>query len=299
MSRVSHSAPVQLSVNPYKSTSPRLRLSVIAFVDVLGYGDLIREPRSSTENLEFLVRLHEALRRSRRWLDGPASDQKTQEDGEKDLHALVAFTDNIVIGWPVDPWGLPEIELDPTLNDAESQLGLAFMGLAGFQFEMANAGFFVRGAVAVGDAYVDEYCVFGEGLLEAHEGESSRARDPRIVLTPSAHDRVDDHLRYYDRRVGAPQNRALLRDIDGQWFLNYLDTIHIDGDDQPFLDELCKHKESVEARLDEFRQRPTVFAKYSWVAGYHNFFCDLYDYGDYKIEVGKFEGKRGFIIDDP
>lgn len=168
-----------MSTNPYKSTSPRLRLSVIAFVDVLGDSDLVREPRSRTENLELLARLHEVLRRSRQWLDGPASDQSTQEeDGEKDLHALVAFTDNIVIGWPVDPWGLPEMELDPILDDAESQLGFAFMGLAGFQFAMANAGFFVRGAVAVGDAYVDEYCVFGEGLLEATRA-SRRGRETR------------------------------------------------------------------------------------------------------------------------
>ena len=119
MSRVSPPPPVQLSTNPYKSTSPRLRLSVIAFVDVLGYVDLIREPRSPSENLELLARLHEALRRSRQWLDGPASDRSTREDDEEDLHALVAFTDNIVIGWPVDPWGLPEIELDPILDDAE------------------------------------------------------------------------------------------------------------------------------------------------------------------------------------
>ena len=289
-----------MPTNPYKSTSPRLRLSVIAFVDLLGYSDLIRECRSPTENLELLARLHATLQRSRQWLDGRPSGKSTQEDDdeEEDLHALVAFTDNIVIGWPVDPWGLPEIELDPILDDAESQLGLAFMGLAGFQFEMANAGFFVRGAVAVGDAYVDEYCVFGEGLLEAHEGESSGARDPRIVLTPSARDRVTSHLEYYRRAAGAPQNRDLLRDIDGQWFLNYLDTIHIGGDDVPFLDELGKHKEAVETQLTRFRQRPTVFGKYYWVAGYHNYFCDLHDYADYKIDVGKFEGSRGFIVDD-
>ena len=272
---------------------------MIAFVDVLGYRELIRGPRSQSENLELLARLHEALRRSRQWLDGPASDTPTGEDDEEDLHALVAFTDNIVIGWPVDAWGLPEIEPDPILDDAESQLGLAFLGLAGFQFEMANAGFFVRGAVAVGDAYVDEYCVFGEGLLEAYKGESSQARDPRIVLTQSARNRVKSHLEYYGRPVDAPQNSDLLQDIDGQWFLNYLDTIHVGGDDRPFLDELRKHKESVEAQLNQFRQRPTVFAKYSWVAGYHNFFCGHHGYGDYKIEVGEFEGNRGFIVDDP
>ena len=291
-------APVQLSTNPYKSSAPGLLLSVVAYVDVLGYGDMVRERRSRSEDLDLLARLHEALRRSRQWLDGRPSGNSAREAEEKDLHSLVAFTDNIVIGWPVVPHSLPEIEPDPIMDDAESQLGLAFMGLAGFQLEMANAGFFVRGAVAVGDAYVDEYCVFGKGLLEAYEGESSQARDPRIVLASSARDRVAGHLEYYARSAGAPQNRELLRDVDGQWFLNYLDAIHIAGDDQPFLDELRKHKASVEARLNEFRQRPTVFAKYSWVAGYHNFFCGRHGYGDCEIEVGEFEGSRGFIVDD-
>lgn len=274
---------------------------MIAFVDVLGYGNLIRESRSRRKSLKLLARLHEALRRGRQWLDGPESGHSTWEDeeDEEDLHSLVAFTDNIVIGWPVDPYGLPESKLDPILDDAESQLGLAFTGLAGFQFEMAKAGFFVRGAVAVGDAYVDEYCVFGKGLLEAHEGESSHARDPRIILMPSARERVNSHLDCYRRSEGAPQNRELLRDIDGQWFLNYLDTIHIGGDDRPFFDELREHKEAVEVRLNEHRQSPTVFSKYSWVAGYHNYFCDLHDYEDYKIEIGEFEGNRGFIVDDP
>lgn len=273
---------------------------------MLGYGDLIRESCTPPENLKLLARLHTALQRSRKWLDGPVTNESTlkdpeeeEEEEDEDLHALVAFTDNVVIGWPVDAFGLPETELDPILDDAESQLGLAFMGIAGFQFEMANAGFFVRGAVAVGEAYVDEYCVFGKGLLEAHEGESSLARDPRVVLTSSARDRVNSHLRYYGRSVGAPQNRELLRDIDGQWFLNYLDTIHISGDDRPYLDGLRSHKTSVEAQLNQHRQSPAVFAKYSWVAGYHNYFCDLHDYGDYKIKVGEFEGSRGFIVDDP
>jgi len=74
---------------------------------------------------------------------------------KKDRYALKAFTDNIVISWPVH-------------DDAETEFGSAFFKLASFQFNMVTDGFFIRGALSVGDAYVDEVAVFGRALSEAH-----------------------------------------------------------------------------------------------------------------------------------
>ncbi len=139
----------------------------------------------------------------------------------------------------------------------------------------------------------------GDALLEAHKGESSLARDPRIFLTSSACACVRTHLEYYARSPRAPQNRDVLCDIDGQWFVNYLDTILVAEDEAgPFYNELTKHKESVECRLDQHRDRPTVYSKYAWVADYHNWFCDQHELGAYRIDVGAFASQRRFIVDD-
>src|SRR5437879_6285601 len=114
---------------------------------------------------------------------------------------------NIVMGWPIR-------------SDGEAELGSAFSALSWFQFEMVNAGYFIRGAISVGNVYLDDIAVVGGGLIEVYEGESSLARDPRIILTKSAMEAVKEHLNYYGAASGggshAPQNRELLKDADGQ-----------------------------------------------------------------------------------
>ena len=79
------------------------------------------------------------------------------------------------------------------------------------------------------------------------------------------------------------------RDSDGQWFVNYLDTILIAEDEHgPFYKELLKHKAAVEARRAQHKDNPLIFSKYVWVAGYHNCFCDLhprYFSNEHKIDI--------------
>ena len=279
----------EVSRNPYERDGqpPRLQHSVFAFVDILGYQDLICGTQGQESQQDLLGQLHNTLSSSREWLDNGNLPEELQASGEKDHFALKAFTDNIAIGWPINN------------RDGEMELGFAFGDLAAFQLAMANAGFFVRGAISVGKVYVDEIAVFGDALMESYRGESSLARDPRIVLTQSACQSVRNHLRYYGNGHHAPQNRDVIRDTDGQWFLNYLDSILIAEDAHgPFFDELEKHRASVQAKLDKYRQSPPIFAKYSWTAGYHNFFCDLHSFQDYKINLDSFSGDRGFIVDD-
>ena len=273
-----------MSRNPYEvaGSPPTLRRSVFAFVDILGYQDLLQSAQGQGAQEAQLARLHKALSFSRKWLDD--TDGVDKPVG-KDHFSLKAFTDNIAIGWPI-------------AGDGEIELGYGLQDLAAFQLTMVNAGFFVRGAVSVGSAYVDEIAVFGDALLEAYEGESSLARDPRIVLTESSREYVKKHLEYYVDQQEAPQNRDVMRDVDGQWFVNYLDAIRIADDGQPAFEALARHKECVESKLEDYRKRPPVFAKYAWTADYHNHFCDLHGFEAYTINIDSFAGERGFIVDD-
>ena len=277
-----------MSRNPYKSNNqpPELLNSVFAFVDILGYKELIGETQRPTEQQNLLIRLHNALSSSRRWLNGGDLPETLRYFSEKDRFVLRAFTDNIAIGWPI-------------LSDGENELGTAFEDLAFFQLEMVNAGFFVRGAISVGSLYLDEFVVFGNALMEAYKGETSLARDPRIVLTKSARQYVSKHLKYYPNRNFAPQAREVLQDTDSQWFVNYLDTILYAVHEQgPFYSELEKHQKSVESKLEIYRQKPPVFSKYAWTASYHNYFCELHSFHEYKINVESFAGERKSIVED-
>ncbi|MGE0114516.1 MAG: hypothetical protein AB7T07_06495 [Steroidobacteraceae bacterium] len=280
-----------MSRNPYhvEGEAPTLRLSVLAFLDILGYSDMIEQAQARGNHQEILRSLYSALIEGRRCLEDEDMSAELREFMRKDFYALKAFTDNIVISWPVH-------------SDAESEFGSAFFKLGSFQFQMVLNGFFIRGSISVDNAYVDEIAVFGSALLEAHHGESALARDPRIILTPSAVAATKQHLMYYSNPRSAPHVRDVLRDSDGQWFLNYLECVlWAENEQGPFYEEFLRHKAAVETKLAEFKGKPSVWSKYAWVARYHNYFCDLHSHhfgGEHRIDVNLFTKTPSLIVDE-
>jgi hypothetical protein len=280
-----------MSRNPYNASGqpPILKRSVFVFMDLLGYSEMIRKSEIDGTQQVLLRALHKALSVGRGWLEDAELPAELKALGKTDSYALKAFTDNIVIGWPVR-------------DDAESEFGSAFFKLGNFQFQMVLAGFFIRGALAVNDAYIDEIAVFGKALIETHDGESNLARDPRIILTQSAVEATKQHLQYYAEPRHAPHVREVLRDSDGQWFLNYLECVLWAEDEQgPFYEELLLHKRAVESKLAEHKSNPKIWSKYVWVAGYHNYFCDLHSHhfsDEHKVDVELFKSTPGLIVDE-
>jgi hypothetical protein len=250
--------------NPYQPLrgGPKLRRSVVAFVDLLGYTDMVTNAVKKGQGSQFLRRMKRALDGALRWVLAPDEEDSLRQD----VYAVKVFTDNIVIGHPIS-------------EDAEGELGHVVFQLGTFQLEMANRGFFVRGGVAIGDLYMDQNIVFGPALIDAYVAERDHARDPRIVLTESAVTAVRRHLAYYAHASHAPQARELFIDADGRYFINYLDTVNIAEEDQgPMLHEVDRHKRRIEQKLREHRGQPPIWSKYTWAANYHNFFCGLCGY---------------------
>src|ERR1017187_2252043 len=135
------------SRNPYhqKGQAPHVLRSIVIYMDVLGYGEMAKRAETEGKQDAFLAKLYEALSESRKWL---RDDELNQEVSlSRDFYAMKAFTDNIIIGWPLVGYGR---------GDGEAEFGSAFFNISGFQLAMANAGFFVRGAISFGDAYVDD-----------------------------------------------------------------------------------------------------------------------------------------------
>lgn len=278
--------------NPYITDDglPECKTSVVAFVDILGYQAMIQKAHQNHTAQSLLVRLHKALSAARRHVDHVKQDGGSllaALRSKKDHYNIRTFTDNIVIGYPI--W-----------DDAERELGRIFLDLSFFQLEMVNHGFFIRGAIAIGNLYMDDITVFGQGFLDAYDGESKYARDPRIIITSSAKEAVMTHVNYYSDPARSPQARHLYKDADGQFFLNYLETILIAGEEHgPYLHILANHKSAIEVKLIEYRDQPTYWAKYAWAANYHNFFCDQYRCwfsDEHKIDVNQFQMQLTRII---
>jgi hypothetical protein len=263
--------------NPYVTPGrpPTLRKSIVVFMDILGYKDRIKSAFENGSAEEELRKLRLALDDAYRYLK---EEHKAQSE-VTNWWEVRAFTDNIVIGFPL-----------ARDDDAFGEMFWSFTNIAAFQLEMVLAGFFLRGGIAVGDLYIDSEIVFGPALLEAYEAESCCARDPRIVLAASAEDYVARQLSRSSSVEDSPHFHTLLKDVDGQTFLDYLDeTVLIAGDDDgPFYEILEEHKRMIEAKLDEYRSKPSVWSKYAWTAHYHNYFCDRHSFGEsYKVEITK------------
>jgi hypothetical protein len=254
-------------MNPYvvEGEEPALRPSVFCFLDVLGYSEFSR----AAPDADLLARFrnyHAALTRGSRILNAPERQEWLRPMHGADDAAVSAFTDNICIGFPIN-----------FREDGEIEFGEMLRRIGAYQLEMANSGYFVRGGVATGNLYMDDLAVFGAPLIEAHETECNRAVSPRIIIAQTARALALRHLRYYGNGEHAPLTSDLKCDSDGDWFVDYLESLIIEPEYGVIgADQLSRHKAVIEAKLIQFAEAPRILAKYAWSAGYHNWFCDKY-----------------------
>lgn len=224
---------------------PKLKTSVVAFLDVLGS----RVASHAADAQRELDNLYDAL-------TAPRVAELRRRDSW--MHAVATFTDNVVIGVPVDE-----------RDDAESEISWMSRLVSRYQLELALRGVFIRGGVAIGSLWIGDGFAFGRGLIDAHDLESRQADVPRVILSRDVEDRVRSYTRYYGGADKAPWNNDLVLSIDDKPFVNYLNA--------PARDELdgvlAGHRDAVAAaRFDNcFSLRVT--AKYDWLARYHNWFC--------------------------
>lgn len=238
---------------------PVLRDSFCAFLDVLGFASHIDSSFKNGDGEIALESFYGVFTQQLQTILNPQSDPYTQWE-------IKVFTDNIVLGYPRPTW-----HSEPEFGDILTKIGQ-------YQLQMTLRNFFIRGGLAVGPLFMDESTAFGPALLESHALESSRAREPRVILSAGAIAVLKQHLGFYGKAQWAPQHRLVFQDADGEIFINYLDHVIVpgppDGRDTVDLDTLANHRDIVVRNLNEHSGNPVVWAKYRWVAIYHNAFVD-------------------------
>ena len=275
--------------NPYKDEqgAPKLRLSVAAFIDFLGYTEYIEDAfQKPGRGEKELMRLRGALDVAYNYLK-EKSNQKP-DGGPLDFQVRT-FTDNLIIGCPI-----PERE-DSFWPRTIIESVIDYIGYV--QAQLARDGYFIRGAISVGELYIDEDIVFGPALMEAHRAERDLAVFPRVILCASAEEPFlerDENRKVFD----------VLVDSDQRVFIDYLEnTVMIAyPDDRPFTEFLEGHKAAVMANLKKFAEKPYIRAKYEWAATYHNTFCDNHTdlFGDdHKIPHTLLASRPRFWIPNP
>jgi len=158
----------------------------VAFIDILGFSEMVRHDCEAVDGPKYLELLHNAHLRA------------TQIFGKNLDAGLIQFSDSIVFSRSFD------------LKELASFLA----AIASWQQSLIQDGLLCRGGVTFGKHFVKDRFMFSKGLIDAYYLESTQARYPRIV--------VSENLLELASPVVNIGDLNLLREEDGLAFIDYL-----------------------------------------------------------------------------
>lgn len=146
------------------------------------------------------------------------------------------------------------------------------LAMANAQSDFVCQGVLLRGAICVGQLYIDDSTVFGPALVQAYSLESATAVFPRIIIDADVMRRAR-----YEATLSIWRD-YVTRGEDGPYFIDYLFGSYVDRWSYPAEDAmsaeelLMAHKAAIEARLEQsvdehdYRKKQKTI----WLAQYHN-----------------------------
>jgi hypothetical protein len=222
-----------------------------AFVDILGFGELIRTLRHDEKQYLMLRTLLQTIH-----TPGPA----IPESDEADFRAQ-SISDAVAISTAVNADGLRQL----------------FLALEALTLHLLESGFFIRGAIVKGGLYHDEKMVFGEALVDAYKLESTVARYPRIVVRRDVFDDAVAHLEHNDWK------NYIRTSDDGPRFLHVLRRIAAivpEGlseltrePDPKEVAKFAKMRDQIQTRWEESVDDPRRYEKVKWFVTYWTRYC--------------------------
>jgi hypothetical protein len=246
----------------YDNENPKLLESIVCVCDILGFKELIYSHTGSDGN--DIIDVEKAnLNLNKIYLS--LHNSLGHLNFTKFVGTTKVYTDNIVVGMPVQKYPIEE------LTNMIHKVGL-------YQYSLAVSGLFTRGAISLGPNYIGDVIVFGSALLDAHELESKRSVNGRIIFSKSCEELL---LKELELGNSSFIKRSILKDADNLMYINYLnvarsyyspsnETYNI----KAFINSIERHKAILIGNLDAYRDKPAIFSKYVWQANYHNYFCN-------------------------
>lgn len=235
---------------------------LVVFIDILGFKQLIKNKGIKKEILNFLYEIRNA--------NSVYKYNLFQENGwttgKIDLN-IISFSDHIIISIPILPGEHPLKSEEALLfglicNISEFISKIYWMGL--------NSGIILRGAIAMGEMYIDlqNNLIFGDPLVEAVEDEIKLAIYPCVILSKSLLNYIHSlkqtpQSEYYNYKFIEP---SIQRDLDGLFYFHYL---HL-----PFCltdaSALNKIKEMIENNIKNNKENLKDLGKWRWLGIYFN-----------------------------
>ena len=239
------------------NTVDHLNLSIVAFMDVLGFKDLIHSDNGQRSYIDVLYAIRQENMKT--------FTETTQHEQKGNFSVILkpnisSYSDHIVLTVPLYKSLLAEhanpiVDFHLTLNTAKSYIST-------IQRKLLMLGMLLRGSIAIGEVYcdIDNNIIVGKPLVEAVESESKKAVFPRVILSPSLIDFCNNlHPPF------PPHQTIFTKDIDELYFVNYMeDQILFSSENglpgMNFIGTLIKNK------LNQFQTNISVYEKWIWLA---------------------------------
>ena len=235
----------------------QLRKSIVGFLDILGFSSAIESTMEQADAQLLVNRIRAAIDDSKQYVR-----KNLGQDSALNANpwAVKFFSDNLVVGYP----------FEGTHVSAAAVARFIIRASQRYQLRMVLNGFFLRGALTQGPICLTDDIIFGSALLECYHLESKASIVPRVILTQPLMQLVAKSVREQADHGSADDADSICRDIDGWWFVSYLEAARDCGVIDWDLVE--RHKQAILESLQGLT-RHDVLPKYGWACRYHNMFC--------------------------
>ena len=152
-------------IEPYP---PPFEDRAVAFLDILGFTDLIASTEQHPSKLTSLFGLRAILDNHVKWDNASLASSVPDEMKPK----YIFISDSVILSAP---------------RQCEGYSGLVAVAVKSIQISMKllEAGYLVRGGISTGPVWHDDRNIFGRGYIVAYKSET-KANHPRIVLSNKA-----------------------------------------------------------------------------------------------------------------
>jgi hypothetical protein len=227
----------------YNNVAPkpvRYRRSIISYLDILGFRDLI-ESHSAGEISQILRILAESVE--------PNSTFKSEKI------QFTKFSDTVIRSM-AESKHYPQNFLFELRSVLHSQIALIPRGIT------------VRGAVTIGEIVQSWKVVYGPGVVRAYELESMKDSPPRIVIDTDALSSVRPAI---ERENLTGELDGLIRTEGSITYLDYLRACEneLNVPEQEYSMFLRHHRDLIRSGLQKHTEQPGVLKKYEWLRDYH------------------------------
>ncbi|WP_313578561.1 hypothetical protein [Chishuiella sp.] len=253
-----------------KSLNKKYEKRIVAFIDILGFKEIVRNSEINSSKIELL---YTALNFLKNWEIPEKWDLKyieIEEDAQKkninnfDIRGktnTTTFSDSIVVS----------VKVDNNVNEMISTLvsNLSYIGANLFE-----KGISFRGAITIGNIIHEENgIVFGQALIDAYQLETKSAKYPRIILS----NKLIKELNYpiENKKDRYPYHQYINRFEDGcvgfhQMIYYQVSSNSSEMEPETLKKNLNKIRKNIIDGLDDSFENPEVFEKFNWLKTQYN-----------------------------